>query len=124
MRNPGSDIDLAALYNNDSSKSMGFSLPNVPWPSSMGPASTSGLSLPLNNFSAAPPPPSVHMGQPNLISPVRSAPVPPLSNNSSLPQIMVTQDQDFTLFEGKNMIVEIGKKTVLFCQGTTKFTSA
>ena len=36
MRNPGSDIDLAALYNNDSSKSMGFSLPNVPWPSAAG----------------------------------------------------------------------------------------
>ena len=36
MRNPGSEIDLAALYNNDSSKSMGFSLPNVPWPSAAG----------------------------------------------------------------------------------------
>ena len=46
--------DLAALYNNDASKSMGFSLPNVPWPSASGPTNSGGLSLPMNNFGTPP----------------------------------------------------------------------
>jgi len=104
MRNPGSDIDLAALYNNDSSKSMGFSLPNVPWPSAAGPATNPGLSLPMNNFGVTAAP-QFQMGQSNL--PIRTAPIPPtptIVNSNVVPQIMVTQDQDFSIFEAQQNV--------------------
>ena len=55
----------------------------------------------MNNFGAAP---QFQMGQSSL--PIRSAPAPPTpAVNTAVPQIMVTQDQDFSIFEGKKNIV-------------------
>ena len=57
----------------------------------------------MNNFGAAP---QFQMGQSSL--PIRSAPAPPPQTpavNTAVPQIMVTQDQDFSIFEGKKNIV-------------------
>ena len=56
----------------------------------------------MNNFGVASSP-QFQMGQSNL--PIRTAPVPPTStivNSNVVPQIMVTQDQDFSIFEGKH----------------------
>ena len=70
--------------------------------SNKGPTTNPGLSLPMNNFGVAAAP-QFQMGQSNL--PIRTAPVPPTStivNSNVVPQIMVTQDQDFSIFEGKH----------------------
>ena len=70
--------------------------------SNKGPATNPGLSLPMNNFGVASSP-QFQMGQSNL--PIRTAPVPPtptIVNSNAVPQIMVTQDQDFSIFEGKH----------------------
>ena len=56
----------------------------------------------MNNFGVAAAP-QFQMGQSNL--PIRTAPVPPaptIVNSNVVPQIMVTQDQDFSIFEGKH----------------------
>ena len=56
----------------------------------------------MNNFGVASSP-QFQMGQSNL--PIRTAPVPPtptIVNSNVVPQIMVTQDQDFSIFEGKH----------------------
>lgn len=70
--------------------------------SNKGPTTNPGLSLPMNNFGVAAAP-QFQMGQSNL--PIRTAPVPPaptIVNSNVVPQIMVTQDQDFSIFEGKH----------------------
>ena len=81
----------------------------------------------MNNFGVASSP-QFQMGQSNL--PIRTAPVPPTStivNSNVVPQIMVTQDQDFSIFEGKHCriciyvtkfvptgLVSFGKKIIIF----------
>ena len=72
-----------------------------------GQATNPGLSLPMNNFGVASSP-QFQMGQSNL--PIRTAPVPPtptIVNSNVVPQIMVTQDQDFSIFEGKHCRIYI-----------------
>ena len=56
----------------------------------------------MNNFGVTAAP-QFQMGQSNL--PIRTAPIPPtptIVNSNVVPQIMVTQDQDFSIFEGKH----------------------